>query len=133
VSAVDETHARELLLSEQARLDSIRDDLIDDGTIVNDDAQEIEEDAAGQHPADTASDEEARDRDIGLLEGVEGELRDVEAALERLDQGTYGQCEVCGRPIPDERLEAYPTARFDVEHEPHAPGGVTDPTRDAAR
>jgi len=40
---------------------------------------------------------------------------------------------VCGRPIPDERLEAYPTARFDVEHEPHAPRGVTDPTRDAAR
>ena len=130
---MDETHARELLLSEQARLDSIRADILDDGTIDDDDAQEIEEDAAGQHPADTASSVDAASRDLGLLEGVEGELRDVEAALERLDQGTYGQCEVCGRPIPDERLEANPTARFDVEHEPHAPGRVTDPTRDTAR
>ena len=130
---VDETHARELLLSEQARLDSIRADILDDGTIDDDDAQEIEEDAAGQHPADTASSVDAASRDLGLLEQVEGELRDVEEALERLDRGTYGQCEVCGRPIPDERLEANPTARFDVEHEPRAPGGVTDPTRDAAR
>ena len=130
---MDETHARELLLSEQARLDSIRADILDDGTIDDDDAQEIEEDAAGQHPADTASSVDAASRDIGLLEQVEGELRDVEEALERLDRGTYGQCEVCGRPIPDERLEANPTARFDVEHEPHAPGGVTDPTRDTAR
>jgi RNA polymerase-binding transcription factor DksA len=126
---VDETHARELLLSEQARLDSIRADIVDDGNIDDDDAQEIGEDAAGQHPADAASELEARTQDIGLLEQVEGELRDVEQALERLDQGTYGQCEVCGRPIPDERLEAYPTARFDVEHEPRAPAGVTDPTR----
>ncbi len=38
-------------------------------------------------------------------------LADIEAALARLDAGTYGTCEGCGSPIPDERLEVRPTAR----------------------
>ncbi len=38
-------------------------------------------------------------------------LAEVEAAIERLDEGGYGTCEVCGRPIPPERLEVRPTAR----------------------
>jgi RNA polymerase-binding transcription factor DksA len=37
-------------------------------------------------------------------------LAAVDAALRRLEDGTYGRCEVCGRAIPDERLEARPTA-----------------------
>ncbi len=38
-------------------------------------------------------------------------LADVERALAKLDDGTYGACEVCGKPIGDARLEAMPTAR----------------------
>jgi RNA polymerase-binding transcription factor DksA len=38
-------------------------------------------------------------------------LREVDAALARLDDGTYGRCEVCGEPIPGPRLEARPVAR----------------------
>jgi DnaK suppressor protein len=131
---VDETHARELLAAEQERLVSIRADIVDDGAIDDSDEQVIQEEAAGQHPADAASVEEARSRDMTLLDGIEVELREVEEALARLDQGTYGQCAVCGRPIPDERLEANPTARFDVEHEPgSAPGGVHDAGRNTVR
>ncbi|SOC56866.1 TraR/DksA family transcriptional regulator [Ornithinimicrobium cerasi] len=49
-------------------------------------------------------------------------LRDVDAALERLADGTYGVCEVCGQPIPAGRLEARPTARTCVQHvRPSAP------------
>ncbi|MDH5786380.1 MAG: TraR/DksA C4-type zinc finger protein [Chromatiales bacterium] len=40
------------------------------------------------------------------------ELREVEAAQERLREGRYGSCEVCGEPIPFERLRAYPAARL---------------------
>lgn len=40
------------------------------------------------------------------------ELREIEAAQERLREGTYGHCEECGEPIPFERLQAYPAARL---------------------
>jgi DnaK suppressor protein len=45
------------------------------------------------------------------------ELREVQAALERLDSGTYGLCMKCGEPIDPQRLKALPTARYDVRHE----------------
>ena len=44
------------------------------------------------------------------------ERSQVDAALARVEAGTYGICEVCGEPIPDGRLEARPTARTCVEH-----------------
>jgi DnaK suppressor protein len=43
-------------------------------------------------------------------------LREIAAAVQRLDDGTYGVCEVCGDAIPAERLEARPTARTCVAH-----------------
>ena len=42
------------------------------------------------------------------------QLDDAERALARLDDGTYGRCEGCGRAIPDERLEARPATSFCV-------------------
>ena len=45
------------------------------------------------------------------------ELREVQAALERLDAGTYGLCLRCGEAIDPQRLKALPTARYDVQHE----------------
>jgi RNA polymerase-binding protein DksA len=54
------------------------------------------------------------------LEAIGGQLaetlHDVEAALAKLDDGTYGQCETCGGPIGDARLEAMPTARYCITH-----------------
>lgn len=44
------------------------------------------------------------------------ELDDVEAAIARLAEGTYGACVVCGSEIPDERLEAMPATRWCIEH-----------------
>lgn len=46
-----------------------------------------------------------------LLTNLRADLDDVEAAMKRLDEGTYGRCEACGRAIPADRLEARPTAR----------------------
>jgi RNA polymerase-binding transcription factor DksA len=115
---MDETHARELLDAERERLDTIRADIDRDGLVEGVDEPEVNEQVGGQRDADAGSDTEGRTRDLGLVEQIEGELRDIEDALRRLDDGTYGLCEICGRPISDERLEANPTARYDVEHEP---------------
>jgi len=41
-------------------------------------------------------------------------VADIDGALQRIDEGTYGTCERCGKPIPEARLEALPTARFDA-------------------
>ena len=51
-----------------------------------------------------------------LLGRARADLVEVEAALGRLEAGTYGICEVCGRTIPGERLEARPAARRCVRH-----------------
>ncbi|GAB7002636.1 hypothetical protein JCM18899A_01070 [Nocardioides sp. AN3] len=46
-----------------------------------------------------------------LIAQARQRLEDADAAMRRLEAGTYGVCERCGRPIPTERLEARPTAR----------------------
>ncbi len=46
-----------------------------------------------------------------LAETLKETLQDVERALDKLDAGTYGDCELCGKPIGEARLEAIPAAR----------------------
>lgn len=70
-----------------------------------------------QHPADYATNVVDADREEASIEVVEAQRERVQAALERLDNGTYGQCIECGKPIPDARLEAMPEAERDVEHQ----------------
>jgi RNA polymerase-binding transcription factor DksA len=47
---------------------------------------------------------------------LQEQLDDVEHALSRLDEGTYGTCETCGQAIADARLEAMPATRFCIDH-----------------
>jgi len=51
-----------------------------------------------------------------LIRAAEDHLGAVEAGMIRLQQGSYGICEVCGQPIPAARLDARPTARTCIEH-----------------
>ena len=55
--------------------------------------------------------------DESILQNQRHLLADIEEALRRLQEGTYGRCLTCGRPIPDRRLEAIPWAVRDVECE----------------
>lgn len=59
-----------------------------------------------------------REKDLSLLGSLEGELSDLESALGRIDDGSYGACESCGKPIPAERLEAVPATRFCADDDP---------------
>jgi len=85
-----------------------------------------------QHPADLGSELAARQNDAGLMQNIDRLLEQVERALKRIDEGTYGVCERCGRPIGKKRLEAIPYAstciacqqREDEARDgPGAPGG----------
>jgi DnaK suppressor protein len=51
-----------------------------------------------------------------LASQLRSELDEVERALAKLDDGTYGACETCGQPIAPARLEAMPQARFCIDH-----------------
>ena len=49
---------------------------------------------------------------LTMVKSLRDTLREVEAALERMDAGSYGRCQKCGQPIAEERLEALPAARL---------------------
>jgi DnaK suppressor protein len=54
--------------------------------------------------------------DLSVLDVVEIELADVQLALQRLDDGTYATCEICGGPIADARLAERPATRRCQDH-----------------
>jgi RNA polymerase-binding transcription factor DksA len=51
-----------------------------------------------------------------LAASLQDQLVDVEHALEKIDDGSYGQCETCGEDIGDARLEAMPASRYCIKH-----------------
>ena len=51
-----------------------------------------------------------------ILKQLEKQLIDVTGALDRIEKKTYGTCEVCGKPIEKERLEANPSAKISIKH-----------------
>lgn len=63
------------------------------------------------HPADSGTALYEREKDIALKGHMEEELSDIEVALQKIENGTYGTCEVTGQQIPQERLDVLPTAR----------------------
>ena len=78
-------------------------------------AEGSEASAFGMHQADAGSDAYDRDFALSLLSQEQDALYEIEEALKRVDAGTYGICEMSGKPIPHARLEAIPFARFTVE------------------
>lgn len=113
--------ARQHLGAEHDRLDRLRTSLENDHLHEEADEHGGDDRASRyQHPADIASDAFEREKEFSILEQVQAELDAVDRALQRLDEGTYGTCEVCGTAIDDERLAAMPAARFCVGHQADA-------------
>ncbi len=67
------------------------------------------------HMADLGSDNFEQEFSLTLMEGEEDILREIDAALERINAGTYGVCEESGKRITKARLRAIPYARYCVE------------------
>jgi RNA polymerase-binding transcription factor DksA len=122
----DETRQR--LEIERVRLEGVRDAFADEHLHDESESESLSElSHFGQHQADTGTETFEREKDLSILERVEAELNDVEHALSRLDEGTYGLCEACSQPIGDARLEAIPTARFCVDDQAAAEGHAPRP------
>jgi DnaK suppressor protein len=105
---VDEERARELLAAERERIERELGRL---GPV--DDGEEADEFDAANRAADLYEDELTE----GRAEDLREQLAAVERAEERLAAGTYGLSIESGQPIPDERLEALPTAELTADEE----------------
>lgn len=113
---MNEAETRERLLAEQTRLQAVKDGLVEEHAL-----EEAPGPGAGelssydQHPGDSGTETFEREKALAIVERIDGELEDVKRALRKVDEGSYGICEACGRPIPPERLEASPAARYCLE------------------
>lgn len=105
---MDPTRARELLDAERKRIER---------SLAQAAHQDDGEPGDDEDPGNLASDLYQDEFDEGLRNDLEARLAAVERAEARLAAGTYGLSVQSGEPIPDERLEALPTAELTVEEE----------------
>ncbi len=112
---IDTDRYRERLLEERARLTHAEQFLERENQgSLSDELGEVASDV-DNHLGETATATFDRELDEGLEEGVQQTLRDIDDALRKIDDGTYGTCEVCGKPIAPERLWAIPWARLCID------------------
>jgi DnaK suppressor protein len=113
---IDEENIRRRLDAERTKLNGLVDGLRTETSQTQTANEQVGGlSASDQRPADFASETLEREKDLAILEGLELELAEVEAALRRLDEGSYGIDEVTGERIDPERLEAIPEARTNVD------------------
>ena len=116
MSTIDTEHYRKRLEDEKARLQHALGFLVRENPgSINDELGEVAEGGVDNHLGDTATATFDRELDEGLEEGAQQTLVDIDAALARIEAGTYGTCEVCGQAIAPERLEAIPWARLCID------------------
>jgi DnaK suppressor protein len=111
--SLDLDHFRNELEAERARLLAARAGVNHEGSLT-DESGDISI-GSGDHLADSATETFMRELDGGLEENADHLIEEVEAALARIDAGTFGTCRVCGKPIGEERLEAVPYATLCID------------------
>ena len=94
---------RRLMRSVKMAEDALREDVVPPGEVS----------AVPSHPADVAV--EGVDEEVAIAQNEERMLEDVESALDRIEDGTYGPCQDCGQEIRRERLNALPYALHCIE------------------
>jgi RNA polymerase-binding transcription factor DksA len=115
---MDAAKARERLERERERLQSLLDGSADG--VLQQPQGDDELSTLDQHPGDQATTLYEREQAVSIAQHAEGALADIDHALGRLEEGTYGQCRVCGVEIEAARLEARPETPFCLEHQREA-------------
>src|SRR5438034_7398362 len=108
---IDTTEFRTLLEQERERIMNAIEYLASENPgNMEDELGEVGGRGSDNHLGDMASVTFDRELDQGLEEGAQQTLVDIQRALAKIENGTYGTCERCGRPIGEERLRARPWA-----------------------
>ena len=116
MSALDTAEIRGLLEEERGRIVGAIAYLHDEHPRdLEDEVGELGGRGADNHLGDMAAVTFDRELDEGLEEGAQQTLEQIDRALAHLDDGTYGTCERCGKPIGRERLQARPWATLCIE------------------
>jgi DnaK suppressor protein len=113
---IDTEQLRASLLEERERVQKAIANLRDDHPGVIADAVEEIAGTSDNHLAEAATATLDREIDFTLGENSGQVLSEIDAALKRIEDGTYGTCTSCGREIAPERLEVYPWASLCIEH-----------------
>ncbi len=82
---------------------------------VLDHSKQVDGMAHSNHMADQGTDEARQEQAIGLMQSESRYLYRIDDALKRIEDGTYGQCELCSETINQERLEALPYTRMCID------------------
>ena len=116
MSTIDTDQYRKLLDAEKARLTGAVEFLERENPgSMSDELGEIASGGTDNHLGDLASEMYDRELDEGLEEGAQQTIDEIDAALIRIEEGSYGVCEICGEPIGAERLSAIPWARLCID------------------
>ncbi|MDQ6859741.1 MAG: TraR/DksA family transcriptional regulator [Verrucomicrobiota bacterium] len=99
------------------RLLRIRDGVIDEETRLQGESRENQPQFITDIGAESASSSITRDMALGRVSGYQEMLDEINLALSRVESGTYGVCELTGKPIAPDRLKAIPWTRFSLEAE----------------
>jgi len=121
VTSIDTGEFRDALMEERQRVEHALATLRDEHPGSLDD--EVEEVANDNHLAETASATLGREIDYTLGDNAEQVISEIDAALGRIDDGTYGTCTSCGQEIPRGRLEANPWASLCIDCKRRAEAG----------
>ena len=113
--SIDSDRFRTLLQEERARVQHAISHLHDEHPGSLEDETDELATAADNHMGDLASATVNREIDYSLGANSEQHLGEIDAALKRLDDGTYGRCTKCGREISRDRLEAMPWASLCID------------------
>lgn len=122
--AIDTEHFRTELLKERERVQAALANLRESHPGSLDDEVEEVAATADNHLGDTATATLGREIDYTLGENSGQVLAEIERALQRIEDGTYGTCTVCGKEIGAERLEAYPWASLCIDDARRAEGAA---------
>jgi DnaK suppressor protein len=116
MTSIDTTEFRAKLEDERRRItDAIEYLASENPGNMQDELGELGGRGADNHPGDMATVTFDRELDEGLGEGAQQTLAQIDRALTRLDDGTFGVCEHCGKQIPEERLRARPWATLCID------------------